>query len=447
MGRSYFCAGGTLKTNQPLSTAVSSELISKMIKNSDDAGSIVVVLDCCYSGAFKGGAVIADSLKGSGRYILASTTDHTLTGDARADGLPSPFTRVVIEGLMSGAEDVNCDGIVDLDDLMRYINSMEGKSQFQPTRKFDGSGEVAIARRQPKDLLEQSQPTNRPENGKVSESLIRAPSGSNEGRSSGSWWLHRRSPGDVSVADIRLWISFSILGIVAFLAAVVSSKNWPRVSPFEESYLQLPQTVWIPAMVISGLLIGLSVAEGMLTRKLDVHSVPRRIIVSENKRPVLRFIRGVRDVVLLLSALLYAPPLIFFENYSISWMLCLSAIGCAILIAVVRRINFGDAMFLGGILLAGIALILPDFSRGAIDQSSTVIPIAALSLLAAGLWYLRAPRGVAITTCLLGVFFSMLGWANTGFGPGEASLVALVGFAVSAVAMGLGASEPLGDRV
>jgi uncharacterized caspase-like protein len=92
----------------------------------------VLVLDCCYSGAFSRGMVAkadtavhtSDRFAASGSVVLTASDalqysfeDETLTGV----GAGSVFTRVLVEGLTSGAADRDNDGDVSLEELYDYL--------------------------------------------------------------------------------------------------------------------------------------------------------------------------------------------------------------------------------------------------------------------------------------------------------------------------------------
>ncbi|GAB2566011.1 hypothetical protein Aab01nite_46800 [Paractinoplanes abujensis] len=144
-GKLYLCATDTVADLLP-STAVSNETLTDILADSL-ARTIVIILDCCHGGAFKGGPVnVEQLLSGKGRFVLTATGAAQLAEDATRDGQPSPFTRALVEGLRSGATDGDGDGRVDLADLYKYLQ-VTLKGAPEPRHKFDGYGSVAIARR------------------------------------------------------------------------------------------------------------------------------------------------------------------------------------------------------------------------------------------------------------------------------------------------------------
>ena len=93
----------------------------------------VVVLDCCHSGAFAGGkSGLGDSIgtedafagSGYGRVILTASDALELAwegDDWLGEGRPSVFTHFLVEGLRTGAADLDGDGKIALDELYDYV--------------------------------------------------------------------------------------------------------------------------------------------------------------------------------------------------------------------------------------------------------------------------------------------------------------------------------------
>lgn len=136
-GQLYFAAADTdLKLLR--STAVSSAFVSSLMAESRARRS-VLLLDCCYSGAFERGMVhragervdLQDQLSpvaaGRGRAVLtaSSAIEYAFEGAALRTGTtsasPSIFTSAVVEGLRTGDADLDQDGVVDLDELYEYV--------------------------------------------------------------------------------------------------------------------------------------------------------------------------------------------------------------------------------------------------------------------------------------------------------------------------------------
>jgi hypothetical protein len=137
------------RLDRPLSTAVKASSLSDMVEESS-AATTVIILDCCYSGRFKGarGGNLAEALAGRGRFVLTSSRGGELADDAHVQNRASMFTHYLVEALRGAADDVDGDGLVGLNEIYRYVHAhlTAGRRQV-PERRFAGSGDVAIARR------------------------------------------------------------------------------------------------------------------------------------------------------------------------------------------------------------------------------------------------------------------------------------------------------------
>ncbi|MFF3377609.1 DNA translocase FtsK [Streptomyces sp. NPDC002680] len=128
-GRLYFAATDTDK-RLLASTAISAAFVHDQMQGCR-AKSIVVLLDCCYSGAFLPGAKgdtavhVREELAGHGRVILTATnrTEYAWEGDHLTEMVPEPsrFTGTIIEGLRTGEADRDQDGIVGVHELYDYV--------------------------------------------------------------------------------------------------------------------------------------------------------------------------------------------------------------------------------------------------------------------------------------------------------------------------------------
>ncbi|RGC69667.1 ESX-1 secretion system protein EccCb1 [Micromonospora sp. MW-13] len=131
-GRLYLAVANT-ERDRLLSTSVSASLIRELLDESDAASS-VLLLDCCYSGAFEGhGLKTVDDLAidgelhaGNGRYVITATNSVERADDGRpasetSPGRRSAFTETVIQGLSTGAADLTGQGRITPDDLARYV--------------------------------------------------------------------------------------------------------------------------------------------------------------------------------------------------------------------------------------------------------------------------------------------------------------------------------------
>lgn len=101
----------------------------------------VVILDCCFSGAFAegwsakddGSVDIRAELGGEGRVVLTSSTATEYSFQQKEANL-SIYTRYLIEGIETGAADLDNDGAVSVDELHEYAKKkvQEAAPAMQP---------------------------------------------------------------------------------------------------------------------------------------------------------------------------------------------------------------------------------------------------------------------------------------------------------------------------
>ncbi|MER7285750.1 DnaJ C-terminal domain-containing protein [Streptomyces lydicus] len=128
-GHLSFAARDTDK-DLPASTAVPAAFLHDQMARCR-ARTIVVLLDCCYSGAFLPGAKgddyvqVREELAGHGRAVLTATnrTEYAWEGDHLEAAAPQPsrFTGALIEGLRSGDADTDHDGRITVTELYEYV--------------------------------------------------------------------------------------------------------------------------------------------------------------------------------------------------------------------------------------------------------------------------------------------------------------------------------------
>ena len=144
-GRLHLCMQDTESTDL-LSTAVSSARI-KEFADASRARNVVIVLDCCHAGAFRG-ADLGDAVAGPGRYVLTSCRGTQLANDATVENGTSFFTQHLVDGLLDAAADQDGDGYVTFSDLYAYVDRRLREASKQiPQRRVDGDGDVRLAKR------------------------------------------------------------------------------------------------------------------------------------------------------------------------------------------------------------------------------------------------------------------------------------------------------------
>jgi hypothetical protein len=144
-GRLHLCMQDTDSTDL-LSTAVSSARINEFA-DASRARNVVIVLDCCHAGAFRGGD-LGEAVAGPGRYVLTSCRGTQLANDATVENGTSFFTQHLVDGLLQAAADQDQDGYVTFSDLYAYVDRRLRESGKQiPQRRVDGGGDLPLAKR------------------------------------------------------------------------------------------------------------------------------------------------------------------------------------------------------------------------------------------------------------------------------------------------------------
>ncbi|MEH1773808.1 caspase, EACC1-associated type [Nostoc sp.] len=124
-GKLYFAARNTRKTLVK-STTVPASFVHEVMSNSRSRREIVI-LDCCFSGAFAEGMSAKDNgfvdirnqLGGEGRAVLTSSTSTQYSFEQQG-AETSTYTRYIVEGLETGAADRDEDGWISVDELHEY---------------------------------------------------------------------------------------------------------------------------------------------------------------------------------------------------------------------------------------------------------------------------------------------------------------------------------------
>ncbi len=164
-GELFFAASNT-KPNRLGSTAVPADMVRRCMRDARSR-SIVLLLDCCYGGAFPQGAIVRaagdvnvlDSFPqgrsggGRGRAVITASKamEYAFEEDRLADDQhrrPSVFTSALVEGLATGDADRDEDGLVSLNELYEYVfdKVREQNPHQTPSRQVELEGELYLAR-------------------------------------------------------------------------------------------------------------------------------------------------------------------------------------------------------------------------------------------------------------------------------------------------------------
>ena len=158
--RLYFAARDTLK-NRLAASGVEAHWLLEQLEDCR-ARRQLVVLDCCFSGAFAQGAkgdtdlALGERLmgQGRGRVVLTASrgTEYSFEGEP-AEGQPPPesvFTSALVSGITSGEADADDDGYISVDEAYAYAfdKIREAGGQQTPQRWLYGAeGSIVLARK------------------------------------------------------------------------------------------------------------------------------------------------------------------------------------------------------------------------------------------------------------------------------------------------------------
>lgn len=160
-GNLYFVAKDTAFA-QLDSSGISSEFVNRHMSRSRSR-QIVLLLDCCYSGAFArgsltrsaGGVELGERFKqGRGRFVLTASNDMEYSWDGDqvnnlGDAGVSVFTSALIRGLSTGEADLDHDDQISFHDLADYVHQyVQAKNPKQSPQKWfmESEGDLYIAR-------------------------------------------------------------------------------------------------------------------------------------------------------------------------------------------------------------------------------------------------------------------------------------------------------------
>jgi formylglycine-generating enzyme required for sulfatase activity len=130
-GRLYFATRETRKNPRGelvKATAVPASFVQDIMSNVRCKRQ-VLILDCCYSGAFAEGMTAKDDgivdiqnqLGGEGRAVLTSSTSTQYSFEEKGSDL-SVYTQYLVEGMESGDADSDGDGSISIDELHEYAS-------------------------------------------------------------------------------------------------------------------------------------------------------------------------------------------------------------------------------------------------------------------------------------------------------------------------------------
>ncbi|MEU4522110.1 caspase family protein [Amycolatopsis sp. NPDC024027] len=155
---SLYLAMANTRRDSLMFTALAAELVDRAMAGCPSRQK-VLVLDCCYSGAFPAGKLAKAStdvhtlerFQGRGRAVLTASdaTQYSFEGDAVVGSAArSVFTRHLVAGLRDGSADLDGDGDVTVDELYSYVHErvVAEMPRQRPKHQSDVEGRIVLAR-------------------------------------------------------------------------------------------------------------------------------------------------------------------------------------------------------------------------------------------------------------------------------------------------------------
>jgi tetratricopeptide (TPR) repeat protein len=156
----YFACTDT-KSNRLQTTSVSAEFISYMMKTSA-CRTQILILDCCYSGAFAWAFTksdpkihVGDYIESQGKIVLTASDDLQFAyiddklSEVQNKYAGSIFTNAIVQGLKTGEADLNGDGVITPEELYDYAYNVVVKQKPEQTPTswgLDKKGSIHFAK-------------------------------------------------------------------------------------------------------------------------------------------------------------------------------------------------------------------------------------------------------------------------------------------------------------
>ncbi|OXM64499.1 caspase family protein [Amycolatopsis vastitatis] len=155
---SLYLAMANTRRHSLMFTALAAELVDRAMAGCASRQK-VLVLDCCYSGAFPAGKLAKagtdvhtlERFQGRGRAVLTASdaTQYSFEGEAVVGSAArSVFTRHLVAGLRDGSADLDGDGDVTVDELYSYVHErvVAEMPRQRPKHQSDVEGRIVLAR-------------------------------------------------------------------------------------------------------------------------------------------------------------------------------------------------------------------------------------------------------------------------------------------------------------
>lgn len=357
----HLCARDTTIELLPSSSVSGNELKSYM--ETSPSQNVIVILDCCHSGAFKGDPpkVSPGPLAGKGRFVVTASSASQRAADASEAGHPSPFTRALVEGLRHAEPRSVEEGTLVVEDVYNYALRTLPKDLPRPLRRVNGVGDAVIAKRperSPQETAPRAVPHQPdPPAGPFAE------------------WLRRRGFAGPGLAEPSLGnrLSWRMFLLAAGLVGLFTCLSWQTWSS-KQAYGYYD---WSPETEFFFLCCGALAALSVLACVLE-WLVPRASTWAQRLR---------RATGVAFGALWFESVTRIGMNYE-EQALLQSSIMFFCIAALLDRLH--DSLFFAGALVSFAGVIVPAENLGYGDFDMNVLFQALSSTAMLVLWYFGA---------------------------------------------------------
>lgn len=448
--RELYLCGANTRTDRIHSTGVSCEALNKMMAASS-ARTIVVILDCCYGGAFgKGEEDIAKEFKGDGRYVLAAASAGETAPDAERSRQPSPFTAALADALYSGDFGEN-----DLDSLFERLSAR--LTTPKPQRSFDGSGSPMLARR-PATVtspVETMGLNNQDLNGEDSVTAERPVAPGSLSR------LRVRARHDISYGDLASWAIYLISGLVQLIFSAISFEmvnEWSDAFNHDQfNYVDITSIVmpFVYAGAIGGLLTCIAATGQHIVQRRALRGVASRrvLLLALGKSKTFRIMVGAQRVFATVGGIYATAFLIATNGFDNPiFTVLVAAIILPSAVTIISLTKFGDEAFLAGSLVFVSGFFLPaDISSESVGSNLTIVALLTLLIGVAmvAAWLIKMSSQALASISIVALLPIAIGFNTSEIDGPSLSLVGAI-FALFAALLGCGvpvADEMQSDRL
>jgi len=256
-GKLYFATPDT-KRDRLMSTAVSASFVNDLMRRTR-ARTQVLLLDCCYSGAFakgmiaKSGAVgtsirTNDYFQGRGRVVLTASDAMQYAfeeGELVEEGaVNSIFTSAIVDGIKTWKADRDNDDRISITELHDYVDSYvhERTPHQRPSMwSFETQGEIIIAEREYIPEVEEEIPGKVPEEApeEIAEEVPEE--------------IKTSVDLEPPVRPVRAFPFAQSIALLIFIGGIIGIAYWQGIIPFSpEAEVEVPEVPLITHFTTDG---------------------------------------------------------------------------------------------------------------------------------------------------------------------------------------------------